>query len=197
MPMVKFTPSPEQREVVAALSAAKMPLEKIAASIINPRTQRAISVKTLGKLFKDQLDSGVGVIVEAFRGLKAALEAKEPWAIKYALDHVGEFKAKEKEVTTPIKEEIQNINVAFVTAKGRVSELEDIEPTFLAPPPRNLTLAPALPEPPKPAPAPNKYAFEREEPPQEGPRTELDEGLRPGWVMDAPRRPANKKHWLD
>jgi predicted transcriptional regulator of viral defense system len=83
MPMVKFTPSPEQREVVAALSAAKMPLEKIAASIINPRTQRAISVKTLGKLFKDQLDAGVGSIVEAYRGLRAALEAKEAWAIKY------------------------------------------------------------------------------------------------------------------
>jgi hypothetical protein len=54
MPMVKFIPSPEQREVVAALSAAKMPLEKIAASIVNPRTKRAISVKTLGRMFKAQ-----------------------------------------------------------------------------------------------------------------------------------------------
>ena len=75
MPMVKFIPSDEQREVVAALSAAKMPLEKIASSIINPRTKRAISVKTLGRMFKEQLTSGVAAVVEAYRGLKAALEA--------------------------------------------------------------------------------------------------------------------------
>src|SRR5262249_53629692 len=116
MPMVKFTPSPEQREVVAALSAAKMPLEKIAASIINPRTKRAISEKTLRRMFKDQLDAGVGTIVEAYKGLRAALEEKQPWAIKYTLDHIAEFKAKEKDVTTPqsIKNELVQIHVSGV-----------------------------------------------------------------------------------
>lgn len=173
MPMVKFTPSPEQREVVTALSAAKMPLEKIAASIINPRTQRAISVKTLGKLFKDQLDAGVGSIVEAYRGLRAALEAKEAWAIKYVFDHLAEFKAKEREITTPtaVKEEIQNVNVAFVTAKGLADEPESPrEPTFVPPPPRllpNLTMVPNPPEPPPKSAAAmeNKYPYFEEEPP--------------------------------
>jgi hypothetical protein len=116
--MVKFTPSPEQREVVAALSAAKMPLEKIAASIVNPRTKRAISVKTLGRMFKDQLDNGVGVIVQAYKGLRAALEEKQPWAIKYCLDHIAEFKAKEKDLSTPqaVKQEIMQINVVGIPA---------------------------------------------------------------------------------
>src|SRR6516225_2827052 len=98
MPMVKFTPSPEQREIVAALSAAKMPLEKIAASIVNPRTQRAISVKTLGRMFKDQLDAGVGTIVKAYQGLVTALENREAWAIKYTLDNIAGFTAKAKDL---------------------------------------------------------------------------------------------------
>jgi hypothetical protein len=116
MPMVKFVPSSEQREVVAALSAAKMPLEKIAASIVNPRTQRAISVKTLGRMFKDQLDAGVGTIVKAFQGLRAALENKEPWAIKYTLDHIAEFKAKEKDPQTSeaVKQGLLEIRVTGV-----------------------------------------------------------------------------------
>ena len=112
--MVKFTPSPEQREVVAALSAAKMPLEKIAASIINPRTKRAISVKTLGRLFRAQLDNGVGTIVKAFQGLKTALDNKEPWAIKYCLDNIAGFAAKAKDLPEAIKQQIMTINVTGV-----------------------------------------------------------------------------------
>jgi hypothetical protein len=123
MPMVKFVPSPEQREVVAALSAAKMPLEKIAASIVNPRTQRAISVKTLGRMFKDQLDEGTGVIVEAFRGLKAALEAREAWAVRYVLDNVAGLKLREKDLPQAVKQEIMTINVT-----GVVAPFADAEP---------------------------------------------------------------------
>jgi hypothetical protein len=199
MPMVKFTPSPEQREVVAALSASKMPLEKIAASIINPRTKRAISPKTLRRMFKDQLDAGVGVIVEAFRGLKAAIAAQEPWAIRYALDHVGEFEARKKEVTTPqaVKNEMMQINVIPVRSPHTRELIDEPVPVGMFNPPRNLTLVPALPEPPKPAPAENKFAFQREEPaPEEPPaRTELDQGLRPGWHMDVPPTP-KKGHWM-
>ena len=143
MPMVKFIPSDEQREVVAALSAAKMPLEKIASSIINPRTKRAISVKTLGRMFKGQLDAGVGVVVEAYRGLRVALAAKEPWAIKYTLDHIAEFKAKEKEITVPeaVKKAGPDLQIAFMPSPFVD---EPIAPE-LEPPPRMLTLVPSPP----------------------------------------------------
>jgi len=65
MPMVKFTPSPEQREVVAALSAAKMPLEKIAASIINPRTKRAISVSPARLLLTNGGSASIGSVEDS------------------------------------------------------------------------------------------------------------------------------------
>src|SRR5262249_47931625 len=110
-----------------------------AASIINPRTKRAISVKTLGRMFKDQLDAGVGTIVEAYRGLRAALEEKQPWAIKYTLDHIAEFKAKEKDITTPeaVRQQVMQINVVGVEAPiiHETPEAADIDLVANPPPP--------------------------------------------------------------
>src|SRR5262249_51107603 len=55
MPMAKFTPTEEQREDVATMSAGRLSQEEIAKSIINPRTGRGISVKVLRRLFKKEL----------------------------------------------------------------------------------------------------------------------------------------------
>lgn len=67
--MPKFEPTDAQREIVAALAAAKTPLEKIAEAIFNPRTKRAISVKVLRRLFKEQLTAKVDALVKAYQGL--------------------------------------------------------------------------------------------------------------------------------
>ena len=172
MPMVKFSPSAEQREVVAALSAAKMPLERIAASIINPRTKRAISEKTLRRMFKDQLDAGVGTIVEAYKGLRAALAEKQPWAIKYTLDHIAEFKAKERDITTPqaVKNEVLQIHVTGVESPyidEPVPASNDID--LVANPPEPMRQLPRVDAYPMALPEPEPAAS------QEQPyRTELD-----------------------
>ena len=50
MPMVRFVPTAEQRaDVVALAQAGITTLEEIAQKVINPRTQRAISVKVLSR----------------------------------------------------------------------------------------------------------------------------------------------------
>jgi hypothetical protein len=114
MPMVKFTPSDDQRETVAALSAAKMSMARIATHIINPRTGRAISERILRKLFRAQLDDGTAVIVDAFRGLKSALANKEAWAVKYVLDNIAGLALKSKELPEAVRQQIMQINVTGV-----------------------------------------------------------------------------------
>jgi hypothetical protein len=179
--MVKFIPSPEQREVVAALSAARMPLQRIAASIINPRTRRAISEKTLRRMFKAQLDDGTAAIVEAYRGLREALADKQPWAIKYCLDHIAEFKAKEKDLSTPqaVKNEILQIHVTGVPAPDVPDDPMppgNIIDALATHPMRQLPKYDAYPlgEPPESPAIPER--------PPEPPRTELDiEGALVPW----------------
>ena len=116
MPMPKFEPTDAQREIVAALAAAKTPLEKIAAAIFNPRTNRPISVKVLCRLFKEQLTAKVDALVQAYRNLKKLLDSEDWQATRYVFDHLAEFKAMEKNPATPavIQEEIKNIQVNFV-----------------------------------------------------------------------------------
>jgi hypothetical protein len=166
MPMVKFTPSPEQREIVAALSAAKMPLEKIAASIVNPRTQRAISVKTLGRMFKDQLDAGVGTIVKAYQGLVTALENREAWAIKYTLDNIAGFTAKAKDLPEAVKQGLLEIRVTGVeplpvqdpAPAGEIIDLLANKDPLKRIPSRDAIPAPWADEPaPQPEPPPMPY----------------------------------------
>jgi hypothetical protein len=162
MPMVKFTPSPEQREVVAALSASKMPLERIAASIINPRTKRAISVKTLRRLFKEELRAVVHMLVKAHRGIHAALDREEPWAIKYALDHQGELKAREKEITAP-----QSVKQDLSISPYANEPEEPPPPDYTRQPgssPRLLNLSANPPRLPKPE-HKNKFEFQCDPPP--------------------------------
>ena len=116
MPMPRFEPTNEQRETVAALSAAKTPLEKIAEAIFNPRTGRPIGVKVLCRIFKEQLTAKVDALVKAYRGLNLALDNREAWAIKYVFDHLAEFKAMEKDPATPApaKAELEGITVRFI-----------------------------------------------------------------------------------
>ncbi len=56
--MAKFEPTEEQRQEVALrTSMARWSQEEIAKAIVNPRTKRPISVKTLCRVFKQELSA--------------------------------------------------------------------------------------------------------------------------------------------
>ena len=119
---------------------------------------------------KHNLDDGTAAIVEAYRGLREALADKQPWAIKYCLDHIAEFKAKEKDISTPqaVKNEILQIHVTGVPAPDVPDDPMppgNIIDALATQPMRQLPKYDAYPlgEPPEPV---------AERPPE--PRTELD-----------------------
>jgi hypothetical protein len=91
MPMVKFTPSPQQCEDVATLASVGTPLDEIAKSIINPRTGRGVSPKVIRRLFKKQLAEDIEfkkLIVEKFTKEVGAGNWR---AIQYGMDHIVGF----------------------------------------------------------------------------------------------------------
>jgi hypothetical protein len=123
MPMPKFEPTPEMREVVRALSAAGKSKEFISRVVVNPVTKRPIGVKTLDYYFATELhDATVELLVMFYRNIKEALEAKEKWATVYTGDNIAGFKAIAKDAAAPeaVKNIINTIVIKGVGGKHRV-----------------------------------------------------------------------------
>lgn len=54
-----FQPTQEQRRMVHAMTGYGMPQEDICRTIVNPKTQKPVDLKTLRKCFRSELDTGV------------------------------------------------------------------------------------------------------------------------------------------
>ena len=91
MPMAKFTPTEEQREDVATMSAGRLSQEEIAKSIINPRTGRGISVKVLRRLFKKELAEDTELKKEIIAQYRECVRERQPWAIKLGMENIVGF----------------------------------------------------------------------------------------------------------
>jgi hypothetical protein len=88
--MAKFEPTDEQRGDVALMAAGRLSLEEMAATIINPRTGKPITVKTFKRVFaKEVCDPGFKKeILEAFR---EQVRNKNWRAIQYGMDNIVGF----------------------------------------------------------------------------------------------------------
>lgn len=118
MPMVRFVPTAEQRaDVIALAQAGITTLEEIAQKVINPRTQRAISVKVLSRLFKPELAEAPKLLILGFQNLREALLRKEIWATKLVVGPHLEKMVKDAPAGVT-NNEIQNINVLFPGLDG-------------------------------------------------------------------------------
>lgn len=96
--MPDFVPHPDQRSIVAALSAAGFGADQICRAIVNPRTGKAISPTTLYKVFADEMENGrsivdgiaMGSMVEQMRkGNMTAIiwYTRNRWGWRDAVDH--------------------------------------------------------------------------------------------------------------
>ena len=115
MPMVKFEPTDEQREGVAHLaSAGVLTLEEIAKQVVNPRTGRSISVKTLNRIFKQELAENTQLKKRVLEQYRAAVDRGESWAVKFGMEHLVGVSGKDKDKDGAAKpSRVENINVLF------------------------------------------------------------------------------------
>jgi hypothetical protein len=159
MVMRKFEPNEEQREAVAILSSTgRVGLEEIAKFIVNPRTNRPISVKTLNKLFKLELAENTELkrlLVERFT---AAVKEGAAWAIKFGMEYIVGFDSGGGKPGVVINNNQLNaeklgIRVEFVPPNPR-QDGNDGPPADYYRPPRQLphlrVISPSE-EPPQPA----------------------------------------------
>ena len=138
MPMAKFTPTEEQREDVATMSAGRLSQEEIAKSIINPRTGRGISVKVLRRLFKKELAEDTELKKEIIAQFGECVRERQPWAIKLGMENIVGFAHAAAATATGSGNDAlaKGITVRFVTSPYRNE-----------PPPIDIT-----PRPPQPWP---------------------------------------------
>jgi len=115
MPMVKFEPTDQQREDVAALSSAgTLTLAAIAKTIVNPRTNRAVSVKTLNRIFKRELAENTQLQALALKNLREFLEKKDWQATRYVCDHIVGLREREATAAKAVQNEIRGLNAEVV-----------------------------------------------------------------------------------
>jgi hypothetical protein len=139
MPMAKFEPTDEQREDVAIKATGRFSQEEIATSVINPRTGRRISVKTLCRVFKRGLSNNVEFKKLILQKFQEEVNAGNWQAIKYGMDYVVGFAdgtATAKATTSGSDAMAKDITVRFVPP-----------PHSNEPPPIDITPRPALPWP--------------------------------------------------
>ena len=142
MPMVKFEPTDEQREGVAHLaSAGVLTLEEIAKQVVNPRTGRSISVKTLNRIFKQELAENTQLKKRVLEQYRAAVDRGESWAVKFGMEHLVGVSGKDKDKDGAAKpSRVENINVLFRGASpGRGTRADNRAPAC-----RNTAKAPAV-----------------------------------------------------
>jgi hypothetical protein len=121
MPMVKFEPTDQQREDVAALSSAgTLTLAAIAKTIVNPRTNRAVSVKTLNRIFKQELAENTQLQAQALKNLREFLEKKDWQATKYVCDHIVGLREREATASKAVQNEIRGLNAELVGIKVEI-----------------------------------------------------------------------------
>jgi len=139
--MAKFEPTDEQREDVAIMaSAGRLSQEDIAKSIINPRTGRPITVKTLCRVFKKELSEDVEFKKLILQKFKEEVSANNWQAIKYGMDYVVGFADGTATATASGPGEMKGITVRFVKSSHSDAPID-------------ITPVPALPPPPEPLPA--------------------------------------------
>lgn len=81
-----FTPTPEHKALVKAMAGMKMSEAEIAAVIVNPHTEKPISIETLRKYFKDELEAGWASLQSLVgRRYIESLNAGQVWAIRAGL----------------------------------------------------------------------------------------------------------------
>lgn len=91
--MVPFAPTAEQRGFVAAMVGVKMTWDEICLLVVNPRTGRPISKETLQRHFMQELADGKAKLKALVgRRFMEAIEAREAWALQFALRHINGWK---------------------------------------------------------------------------------------------------------
>jgi hypothetical protein len=114
--MATFQPSEQQREHVSSLAAGgHMAVEQIAKTVLNPRTRRPISPKTLTRLFRKELSQNAEFQALVITRWREAVDKGEPWAIKLGVElTIPKEKEKEKAPDAAIKH--PGITVRFVAS---------------------------------------------------------------------------------
>jgi hypothetical protein len=83
-----FYPTAENKALVKALAGTKMTQAEIAAVIINPHTEKPISIETLRKYFMPELEAGWASLKSLIgRRYMESLNAGQVWAIRAGLRH--------------------------------------------------------------------------------------------------------------
>jgi hypothetical protein len=188
--MRKYVPCDRDREIVLHMAAIPgVTREQIAFVITNERTGKAINRRTLEKHFGKELETGMAVMQQITMQSFVEQIKNHVWpATRLALNNYCGLKDGADVMVNANVD--NNVNVTFVASPRSGQPIPgplDIEakPAQLPPP--------TAPHRPELATAASKYAYESLE--QAPARTELDEGLRPGWVMDPPPT-TKKRHWM-
>jgi hypothetical protein len=124
--MRAFVPTREQKSFVALMAGVKLNWNRIASVVINPRTQKPISLETLAKAFKDELATAKTRLQSTVMSkYYEALTNGEPWAIQFGLRHFLGFRNDDMAVSigsgdeTTSDAESHGIKVTFVKASWR------------------------------------------------------------------------------
>jgi len=153
--MVTFEPTAAQREDAAIKASGRLSQEAIAQSIINPRTGKPITVKTLLRVFRRELkdtDYKKRILDKFWE----KVDAGEWPAIKYGMDNILGFgeKAVPATAATTNVAMIENRTINILPVKspwvtkgdGSVWKLEDGKERMVEPP--GTVAPPAIPRAP-------------------------------------------------
>jgi hypothetical protein len=81
-----FRPTADNKALVKAMAGLKLTQAEIAAAIVNPHTERPISIETLRKYFRPELEAGWATLKSLVtRRYIEALNAGQVWAIQAGL----------------------------------------------------------------------------------------------------------------
>src|SRR5262249_46298885 len=96
MPMPEFEPTAEQRESVSCLAAGgHLTVEQIAKTVINPRTQKPVSPRTLTRIFHKELGRHTDLQALVIKRYTEAVDRGEPWAVKLGMEFIVGIKNEE------------------------------------------------------------------------------------------------------
>ena len=96
MAMPEFEPTDQQRESVSCLAAGgHLTVEQIAKTVINPRTGKPVSPRTLTRIFHKELGRHTDLQALVIKCFTEAVDRAEPWAVKLGMEHIVGIKNEE------------------------------------------------------------------------------------------------------